>query len=181
MKAAYADPPYPGQARRHYVDHPDYAGEVDHPALIERLTSEFDAWALSTSSPALRDLLPLCPPNVRVAAWVKPWAVWKPGVRVAYAWEPVLFVSAQSEGHGRRTKDFTSAVAVMRNGHGPQTKGSKSREVCAWLFELLGLEPTDEFHDLFHGSGAVWDAWEWWRSQGQLFDWTRPSKAAALF
>jgi hypothetical protein len=31
VKIAYADPPYPGQAKKHYGDHPDYAGEVDHP------------------------------------------------------------------------------------------------------------------------------------------------------
>lgn len=30
MRIAYADPPYPGQARKHYGQHPDYAGEVDH-------------------------------------------------------------------------------------------------------------------------------------------------------
>lgn len=34
---AYADPPYPGQAKRHYADHPDYAGEVDHGELMMRL------------------------------------------------------------------------------------------------------------------------------------------------
>ena len=31
MKIAYADPPYIGCAHL-YRDHPDYAGEVDHPA-----------------------------------------------------------------------------------------------------------------------------------------------------
>lgn len=40
MKLAYADPPYPGEAKRHYADHPDYAGEVDQHALIQRLASE---------------------------------------------------------------------------------------------------------------------------------------------
>ena len=48
MRFAYADPPYPGQARRHYKHHPDFDGEVDHGALIERLMDEFpDGWALS--------------------------------------------------------------------------------------------------------------------------------------
>lgn len=45
---AYADPPYIGQSARHYEDHPDYAGEVDHSKLIERLLIEYpDGWALS--------------------------------------------------------------------------------------------------------------------------------------
>jgi hypothetical protein len=44
VKFAYADPPYPGQARRHYSDHPDYGGEVDHRELIDRL-----AWSAQSS------------------------------------------------------------------------------------------------------------------------------------
>ena len=62
MRFAYADPPYPGQARRHYKHHPDFDGEVDHGALIERLMDEFpDGWALSTSESALKDVLELVP------------------------------------------------------------------------------------------------------------------------
>jgi hypothetical protein len=64
--AANADPPYPGKAF-YYRDHPDYAGEVDHAALIARL-STYDGWALSTSAAALPAVLALCPPGVRVAA-----------------------------------------------------------------------------------------------------------------
>lgn len=90
---AYADPPYPGQARKHYRNDPSHipAAEVDHAALIAQLCDEYpDGWALSTSSAALRDVLLLCPADVRVAAWVKPFAVFKPGVNPAYAWEPVI-------------------------------------------------------------------------------------------
>lgn len=43
MRLGYADPPYPGCAHL-YKDHPDYAGEVDHAALIKRLNEEFDGW-----------------------------------------------------------------------------------------------------------------------------------------
>jgi len=47
VRFAYADPPYPGQSKKHYGDHPDYAGEVDHPALIAQLVAEYpDGWAL---------------------------------------------------------------------------------------------------------------------------------------
>src|SRR5262245_15281863 len=49
LRFAYADPPYPKLARKYYRDHPDYGGEVDHHALINRLVEEFpDGWALST-------------------------------------------------------------------------------------------------------------------------------------
>src|SRR5205823_3197858 len=87
IRVAYADPPYPGQAKKHYGSE-----EVCHRELITRLTDEYpDGWALSTSSPSLTALLPLCPPGCRVGAWVKPFCVYKPGVNPAYAWEPVIW------------------------------------------------------------------------------------------
>jgi hypothetical protein len=49
MRIAYADPPYIGCAHL-YSEHPDFAGEVDHVALIERLESEFDGWVLHASA-----------------------------------------------------------------------------------------------------------------------------------
>jgi hypothetical protein len=52
MRFAYADPPYPGQSKKHYGDHEDYAGEVNHSDLVRHLR-EFDGWVLHTSSPAL--------------------------------------------------------------------------------------------------------------------------------
>lgn len=64
LRVAYLDPPYIGQAKKRYKDHPDYAGEVDHKELIDRVVEEFpDGWALSASSPSLRQVLPLCPPK----------------------------------------------------------------------------------------------------------------------
>lgn len=32
-----------------------------------------------------------------------------------------------------------------------------------WLFDLLQMNPDDEFHDLFPGTGGVMLAWEKWR------------------
>src|SRR5262245_36185698 len=72
MRLAYADPPYPGQAKK-YRDQPDYAGEVDHAGLIESLCS-YDGWALSTNSRSLQYVLSLCPPGVRTVIWIKPGA-----------------------------------------------------------------------------------------------------------
>lgn len=71
MRFAYADPPYVGQARKHYNTE-----EVDHAALIHHLVVEYpDGWALSCSSPSLPKLLPLCPADIRVMAWVKPFVI----------------------------------------------------------------------------------------------------------
>src|SRR6516164_5125865 len=94
LRIAYADPPYPGQSAKHYADHPDYAGEVDHADLFDRLAS-YDGWVLHTSSTALRDVLALCPPDARVMAWTKPFAAFKRNVSVAYAWEPVIVLAAR--------------------------------------------------------------------------------------
>ena len=77
MLFAYADPPYPGRAY-YYKRESSYAGEVDHKELVDRLVAQYpDGWALSTSSPSLADILPLCPEDVRVMAWVKPFASFK--------------------------------------------------------------------------------------------------------
>lgn len=125
-------------------------------ALIGQL-EEYDGWALSASSPSLRYLLPLCPENVRVAAWVKPFCSFKPNVNPAFAWEPVLFVPARS---GRRdiqtVRDYVSVSIALRKG----LTGAKPPGFCYWLFRLLGMEPEDELDDLFPGTGIVSETWE---------------------
>lgn len=91
MRFAYADPPYIGQAKRHYSDDPKCA-EVDHAELLARLRT-YDGWALSCSTPSLKHILSLreCPDDIHIGSWVKPFASWKPDVNPAYAWEPVIF------------------------------------------------------------------------------------------
>jgi hypothetical protein len=163
MRVAYADPPYPRQAKKHYEDHVDYAGEVDHPALIERLSNEFpDGWALSTNPGELRWILPLCPDKYRVLAWVKPFAAWKRNHWPAYAWEPVILVGGRSlYGTQETPRDFISEPITMKRG----VSGAKPLAFCLWLFSCLGLQHDDEFVDLFPGSGAVGDAWSTYEAQ----------------
>ncbi len=156
LRLAYADPPYPGKARL-YRDHPDYGGEVDHAALIARL-SGYDGWALSTSAEALPVVLALCPPGVRVAAWHR-------GERPTrsrwplHAWEPVIYRG------GRQLVTGTRRVDSIVCGVGPldtlpgRVIGAKPAAVCRWIFTLLGACPGDTLEDLFPGSGAVGRAW----------------------
>jgi len=159
LRLAYADPPYPGNAWL-YRRHRDYAGEVDHAALIRRLAT-YDGWALSTSAAALPAVLALCPPGVRVAAWhrgERPTASWRP----LHAWEPVIY-------HGGRPVDPSRAGArridSLVHGVSPLTTlpsrviGAKPAAVCRWIFDLLGAQPGDRLDDLFPGSGAVSRAW----------------------
>ncbi len=94
LRLAYADPPYPGRSARYYRDHPDFAGEVDHVQLIAEL-GEYDGWALSTSADALQELLPLCPPGVRVAAWHRGERPHRAARGPLNGWEPVIFAGGR--------------------------------------------------------------------------------------
>ena len=155
MKFAYADPPYLGQARRHYGP---TAHEVNHQLLIATLSREFpDGWALSCSSPSLQTLLPLCPPDVRVLAWVKPFASFKPGVGVAYAWEPVIFRGGRRRTRAQHTiRDWLAANATRRTG----VAGAKPEAFCRWLFSVFNAQPGDQLVDLFPGTGIVTRTWQ---------------------
>lgn len=163
LRLAYADPPYPGKAWL-YRGHPDYAGEVDHAALITRLTG-YDGWALSTSAAALPAVLALCPPGVRVAAWHR-------GERPTRsrwplnAWEPVIYTGGHPADPSRLPPtDTTRRVDSLVHGVSPMTTlpgrviGAKPAAFCRWVFTLLGAAPGDTLDDLFPGSGAVTRAW----------------------
>lgn len=163
MKFAYADPPYVGCSHL-YKNEDTYAGEVDHNELILRLVLDYpDGWALSCSSPSLRFLLPLCPDDVRVMAWVKPFAIYKPNVNPAYAWEPVIVRGGRKRTRNQQTtRDWVSCNITLQRG----LTGVKPEGFCFWLFEVLNLEPGDTLDDLFPGSGAVTAAQ--WLSQQRL-------------
>jgi hypothetical protein len=168
MRFAYADPPYIGQAKRHYAHDPSgiMPQEVDHGALIARLVKDFpDGWALSSSSPSLREILPLCPSEARVMAWVKPFCSFKPNVRIAYAWEPGIICGGRPRVKAQETvRDWVSANMTMRRG----THGAKPDAFCYALFEWLNMQTGDEFVDVFPGSGAVMRAWCQWLAQPRL-------------
>lgn len=184
MKVAYADPPYPGQAKRHYGEHPDYAGEVNHEDLIARLEDEFpDGWALSTSANAIQEVLALCPKKkpskrhyhaeesgVHVAVWVVTNSAPCPPLRRWHSWEPVIVRGGRTRQRHPQDLVRDSVAASNRTPGQPSFRGAKPTGFCYWLFELLGLERDDEFVDLFPGSGAVGRAWETWRTQLSLLE-----------
>jgi hypothetical protein len=167
VKFAYADPPYYGLAVAFYGDlHADahvYDTLDGHKQLIARLGDEFpDGWAMSLHSPSLRHILPLCPEDCRVGAWTKPFASFKPNVNPGYAWEPVIFRGGRKFTRKDRTvRDFTAANITLKRGF----CGAKPDAFCYWIFDLLNMQPEDEFHDLFPGSGAVGRAHERWQRQ----------------
>ena len=159
MKFAYADPPYIGQATRHYGKD---AREVNHPLLIRHLMDEYpDGWALSSSEPGMHVLIPILnsicgaeeigvSSRYRVCAWVKPFCSWKPNQRVPYAWEPVFVYGGRQKG-GRgipSVRDYVSANITTQKG----VHGAKPPAFWWWLFAVLGVEESDTIDDLFPGS-----------------------------
>lgn len=173
LRLAYADPPYPGRSARYYADHPDYAGEVDHTALLEQL-SAYDGWALSTAADALPQVLASRPPGVRVAAWVRGERPNPRAGRPLNAWEPVIYWG------GRTLRDTTpprsttreladvdepSRVDVLIRRPRPRATdpghvtGAKPADFARWIFDLLGAQAGDELDDLFPGSGGIDRAW----------------------
>lgn len=170
MKFAFVDPPYLGLAVKFYGHlHPEaavYDTIEGHRALIERLVTEFpDGWAMCLHQQSLRHILPLCPEDVRVIAWVKPWCSFKPSVRVAYAWEP-LIVRGGRPFEGREVdtvRDWISANMEMERGF----QGAKPPKLVRWVLQVLNACPEDEVVDLFPGSGIVTATLEDWRSSKQ--------------
>ncbi len=190
IRFAYADPPYPGKSRKNYGDHEDYAGEVDHAALVERLEDEFpDGWALSTSQDALRQVLQLCPApksrgaagggvrhRFRILSWCKtsgqPGSARGPAPVALYAWEPVIIRGGRPAPAGApRPRDWLVCSIEMytfRAKPDDHVTGAKPPAFSRWLFECAGLRPDDEFIDIFRGSGAVAEEWRAWSRQLQL-------------
>lgn len=172
MNVAYADPPYLGCCALYQHEHGNdgscWDDPLTHADLISRLGVEFpEGWALSCSTPSLRTLLPFCPHDVRVAAWVKPFAVFKPNVNPAYAWEPVIWRGGR-EKRGRAeptVRDWVSTEITLKKG----LTGAKPETFVWWLFDLLGLESDDAVTDIYPGTGVVGRTWERYRRQGKLF------------
>ena len=155
----YADPPYPGKAH-YYEGHPDYAGEVDHRALICELEVSSNGWALSTSAEALPDVLALCRDlrlEVEIAAWVRGARGNAQAKRPRSAWEPVIYRG----GRGRENPPADALVhgVGVRVGDPKRVIGAKPGAFAFWIFELLGALPGDRFVDRFPGSGGIARAW----------------------
>ena len=179
-RLGYADPPYIGCAHL-YKDHPDFAGEVDHAALIERLESEFDGWVLhaSATSTSMAVLAPLVEKTAaRWCGWMKPFAAFKRNIPVAYAWEPVIIKPARKPVVSKRhvSRDWIESAVKQSITMQRGLTGAKPEAVCHWAFELLGARPEDVLTDLFPGTGAVGAAWRSWQGKFAL-----PTSSSASF
>ena len=168
MRFAYADPPYLGLAAKFYGHlHPE-AAEYDRPEkhqeLIDRLCDEFDGWALSLHTPTLKAILNMCPDDVRIGAWVKPFASFKKNVTRAWVWEPIILWGGRPIPITQNTvRDWIESPSIaenitLRRGF----TGAKPAAVTWWIFDWLNMQPGDDFTDMFPGSGAVTKAYDDW-------------------
>jgi len=167
MKFAYADPPYLGCCKLYNHDHrgiPNPVRAVHEPVCWDELGAHRDliaglsrwypdGWALSCSSPSLQALLPLCPEDVRVAAWVKPFAAFKANVRNAYTWEPVILRGGRlsSKDGAPVTRDHLAESITLKKG----LTGVKPPRFNRWVLDMLGFKDGDELVDLFPGLGGM--------------------------
>jgi hypothetical protein len=153
LRFAYADPPYVGMAARY--DHPDTMrwNEPDaHIALMAQMDATNDGWALSLHVPSLPALSSGMPDGARISAWVKPFASYKKGVRVAYTWEPVIWRRTAEKREGDPFgRDHLSCNIAMQKGF----FGAKPEAFCRWVLMLLGWQPGDTVDDLFPGTGVM--------------------------
>jgi len=172
VKFAYADPPYPGQAKRWYGKHPDFAGEVDHAELIGRLCRDYpDGWALSTGMVMLQQVLAVCPDDVGIAIWhntssrpagCRPW-------RWFYVWEAVIIRGGRTAPGVKNLLSAPGPSGFMARNLGMENfPGAKPPRFSRWVLSLLGATPDDTLDDLFPGSGAVTREFDAYRAQPTL-------------
>jgi hypothetical protein len=167
----YADPPYIGQAERHYGGHVDYAGEVDHSELIARLCDGWDGWALSLSVKSLQEVLGLCPPDVVTLAWFKPIAP-PLGDHRRYNWEPVIMrpVRRYAPGYVPLACIESPPQFTFRERPAEHIIGEKPEAFFHWVFASAGVTKDDGFDDMFPGSGAGARAWATYQSGPTVAD-----------
>jgi hypothetical protein len=176
VRFAYADPPYLGCCDLYDHYHGSNGNcwdDIDtHRNLIAYLMALFpDGWALSLNSTGLRDILPLCPSDVRIGSWCKTFGAFKKGVRPAYMWEPVIFRGGRNPSNGHRhlppekngkqntPKDFyvhhdpdaLLCSITLQKG----LTGAKPEAFCRWVLQLLNMQPGDTIVDLFPGTGIM--------------------------
>ncbi len=157
LRLAYADPPYPGLAKKHYGKEASYGGEVDHVALVKQLRT-YDGWALSTSRNGLPGVLALCPSGIVVCPWVKTHH--QPDCYGPSNIHEYLIVKP---GRVRRPGPRDAFVGAVPKGGDSDLMGRKPLKFVAWVFELLGAGPQDSLDDLFPGSGIVGRCWSEFR------------------
>lgn len=108
----------------------------------------------------------------RVLSWGKYVGQPDGGGGPFHAWEPVILRGGRrdrpAQTYPRDWIVVSPELYTMRPKPDGHVTGAKPPIFCRWLFAAAGLEPDDEFVDLFPGSGAVADEWAAWSTQPHL-------------
>lgn len=171
---AYADPPYLGccglYGHRHEAPYGCWDDLETHRTLMFTLCEHYpDGWALSCHTPSLLKMAKaqMLPDDCRAGAWVKPFAVFKPNVNPAYAWESVLFRGGRKRDRTQPTvRDWHSENITLKKG----LTGAKPPNFPTWILGLLGVNfaAGDTIEDLFPGTHGMTLAWKERREPTQL-------------
>lgn len=156
MRFAYADPPYLHQGKL-YKEHPQ-AAIWDNPETHKEMTDYFlrayEGFAVSCSVPSLALYSKLLP-TARICCWVKPFAIYKPNVGLAYTWEPVLVQGGRKRTRQEPTcRDHLSENITLKKG----LVGAKPLRFNQWILGLLNWQIGDLLDDLFPGTGGMAEA-----------------------
>lgn len=168
LRLGVLDPPYPGLARRYYRAHRDFAGEVDHRALLEHARRDFHGWALSTSAKAVPAILGLCRElelDVRVGSWVHQFRRTRSAHPLS-SWDALIYAGGRREITDDQPPDSLVCTTRARTSNPDHVPGEKPPAWCVWVFRLLGARAGDELVDVFPGSGSVGRAWTLYTSGG---------------
>ncbi len=159
----YADPPY-ANCRFRYArknssrqwgrnSRADFMRELI--ARMDSLRAADGACALSMATPEL-ELLPLFPSRRRVLAWVKPYAVFRPGVWPAFAWEPVVIwgnLPGRAEQKASQTPpDWFSCPPQKPSKREGAHENPKPEAVMEWVINMALGPRRGPALDLFAGS-----------------------------
>lgn len=161
MRFAYADPPYYKQGKKHYdKHHPDavvWDEKAAHFDLVKKLVEEYpDGWALSCNTKDLQWLLPACPEDIRVCAWVKNFHQIR-AIPVQHAWEAVILWRGRKQNkRNPMVRDWYLGVPTRMKG----LPGAKSDKFNDWILSLLNYQDGDILDDLFPGTGGMAKATE---------------------
>lgn len=171
LVVAFADPPYENESKQHYGWHKDFQGEVDYTVLTERLCKEYANWIMCmkvSTLPKIAMKLDADGVKYRIGVWCKTNSVFKKNVNPVYSWEPVIFVGGRRlpKDHGWVRDYCLSPIAVRRD----RFVGAKPQAFCNWIFAMMGMQCGDSMEDIFPGTGAVGNAWEFVNANGDLFN-----------
>lgn len=164
MRFAYADPPYLGQCakygHRHEAPYGCWNDPETHRLLIRNLRDQYgDGWALSASEPSQETMYRLFSEELgtarmRMSPWVKPFAIYKPNVNPAYAWEPVFWTGGRNfERYDPTVRNFHVEGVTLKK----KIPGAKPPRFSLFILSQLGVDfaAGDGIDDLFPGSHGV--------------------------